>query len=609
MRLLAALGLSLTVLSGCTITAINEQQEQGASNTCSSDDDCDNRHCLENVCQATAGQFELLLLEVTPPSDSRLAHIPLITKVDQVPTSGGELDLSLTRAARVTGSMSIPPGSGCEMAHFYFPDGTQASGSSPSEDGLSIPVTVTLTPRTALLGLPSQTYQVQANELTVAPVVGGQYVFDVQVPAGEYDVYIAPPVRQEGCQVPPQLYRRQAILTDTNLQFTFAPASKPLSVTIAFPSSSNALKGWIVDIIERVSGNRLSTEQVLDEPDANGNYFAKLAYSKVNDRKVPADDVEAETDLLRLRPPAELVAPTIYADRAGLGLFGSVDKADLGAFTKFPTPVVVEGQLTGLDDGVPVNGHVRFVSTEIYGVDDGVFASYQTEIDVPETGLFSLQLPPGKYRVYAVPPLSPDERGLSALELSWDIPDDVPRQAGKLIELPRIANVVGSASLQGAQVYVVPSPQSVLPFEQVFGAAAFVPRATADMVDDRGSFRIEADPGRFDVSVRSSDASGFGWFVRPGFKVEPGGHEQELGRLALPEPSVVTGVARVTLGGDLEPALLPSSLIRAYVFLDKDLKYTRDQAQARSVIQVAETRSDSGGNYRLLVPASIDAAK
>lgn len=605
----SVVGLFVFVLSGCTITAINEQQEQDASNSCSSDDECDNRHCLEGICQATAGQVESLLIEVTPPSDSRLAHIPLITSVDKVPTSGGELDLSLTRAARVTGSMSIPLGSGCEMTHFYFPSGTQAPGSSPSSDGLSIPVTVTLTPRTALLGLPSQTYQVQADKLTFEDV-SGRYVFDVQVPAGDYDVYVVPPVRQEGCQVPPQLYRRQAILTDTNLQFTVAPTQKPLSLAIAFPSSSDALKGWVVDIIERVSGNRLSTEQVLDAPDASGNYFAKLAYSTVNDRKVPADPVEVETDLLRLRPPPGLVAPTIYADRAGLGLFGSGDNADLGAFTKYPTPVEVEGQLTALDDGVPVGGHVSFVSTEIYGVDDGVFAAYQTAIDVPDTGLFSLELPPGKYRVYAVPPLlSPDEPGLSALELSWDIPDDVPLQAGKLIELPRIANVVGSASLQGAQVYVIPSPQSVLPFAQVFGAAAFVPRATADMVDDRGSFRIEADPGRFDVSVRSSDASGFGWFVRPGFEVEPGGHEQALGRLALPEPSAVTGIVRVTLGGDAEPALLPSALIRAYAFLDKDLKYTRDQAQARSVIQVAETRSDSQGNYRLLVPAGIDAAK
>jgi hypothetical protein len=607
MRLSAAAGLLLSLLSGCTITAINERQEQAASNTCNSDDDCNNGPCASGVCQTRAGQLESLLLEVTPPSDSHLAHIPLIKSIQRVPTSGGELDLSLTRAAHVTGRLSIPSGSGCETT-FYFPDDTQAPAPSPGAN-VSIPVTVTLTPRAALLGLPSQTYQVEANELIVGKD-GGQFTFDVQVPAGDYDVYVAPPMRQVGCQVPPQLYRRQSILTDTDLQFTFAPTKMPLSLTIAFPSSSGTLNGWVVDIIERLSGNRLSTEQVLGSPDATGNYFATLAYSTVNDRQLPAAEVEPETDLLRLRPPAGVVAPTIYADRAGLGLFGSGDRADFGAFTKYPTPVVVEGQLTGLDDGRAVSGRVNLVSTEIYGVDDGVFAAYQTVIDVPDTGLFSVQLPPGKYRVYAVPPLlSPDQAGLSALELSWDIPGDVPLQAGKLIELPLLANVVGSASLQGAQVYVVPSPQSVLPFEQVFGAAAFVPRATADMVDDRGGFRIEADPGRFDISVRSSDGSGFGWFVRPGFEVEPGGHEQELGRLVLPEPSVVTGSVRVAMGMEVEPAVLPSALIRAYAFLDKDLKYTREQAQARSVIQVAETRSDNQGTYRLLVPASIDTAK
>jgi hypothetical protein len=177
-------------------------------------------------------------------------------------------------------------------------------------------------------------------------------------------------------------------------------------------------------------------------------------------------------------------------------------------------------------------------------------------------------------------------------------------QAGKLIELPQLATLTGTASLQGAQVQVVPSPQSLIPFEQAFGAATFVPRATTDMVDERGGFRVAADPGRFDVSVRASDSSGFAWFVRSGLQVAPGG-SQDLGRLVLPQPSVVTGSISV----DLPQAPIPSALIRAYAYLDENLRYTRDRSAARSVIQVAETRSDRLGNYRLLVPDGIDAAR
>lgn len=597
--------LLLALLPGCTITATSESPAQRATNTCSSSDECDNGNCVNNVCQTAAGQLESLLIEVTPPSDSNLAHIPLIKHVEQVPTSGGGQDLLLTHAAHVTGSLFIPPGSECETS-FYLPDGKLAP---PSSNSRSIPATVTLTPRDALLGLPSQVYQVRTDTLTVFPEAGAQYVFDLQVPAGDYDVYVVPPVRQEGCQVPPQLYRRQSIPRDTDLQFPVAPTKTPLSLTIAFPPSSTTLEGWVVDIIEHVSGNRISTEQVLGAPDADGNYFVPLAYSTVVEQQVAEDETDVVTDLIRLRPPPGLVAPTVYADRSGLGLFSSPDEAVLGAFTKFPEAVTVEGQLTSLEDKLPVGGQVTFVSTQIFGVDEGVFASYQATVDAPEEGVFRVELPPGKYRVYAVPPLAgPGEPGLSAHEVSWEVPADVSFQAGRLIELPPLADLTGTTSLQGARVQVVASPQSVLPFEEAFGAAAFVPRATADMVDAQGEFRVEADPGRFDILVRPPQASGFGWFARAGYQVQPGGGAQDLGRLVLPAPAMMTGVVRVALAGELNP-IIPSALIRAYAYLDKNMAYTRDRTQAHSVIQVAETRSDELGNFRLLVPASIDAPK
>jgi hypothetical protein len=70
----------------------------------------------------------------------------------------------------------------------------------------------------------------------------------------------------------------------------------------------------------------------------------------------------------------------------------------------------------------------------------------------------------------------------------------------------------------------------------------------------------------------------------------------------------MTGRVQVSPVRD-NPPVIPSALIRAYAYLDKDFAYTRDRTQARSVIQVAETRSDELGTYRLLVPASIDASK
>jgi hypothetical protein len=252
-------------------------------------------------------------------------------------------------------------------------------------------------------------------------------------------------------------------------------------------------------------------------------------------------------------------------------------------------------------DGAPTPGRVNLVSTEIFGIDSGVFAAYRRTVEVDETGLFTVELPPGKYRVYATPPLLDDpSRSLSALETSWNVPADASFQAGKVLELPPLTEVTGQTSLRGADVRIAASPQSILPFEEAFGAAAFVPRAVAGLVDQAGRFVVAADPGTFDVAIRPSESSRYAWSVRPGFTVEPGKPRQELPRLGTRTPSVVTGTAQL---GDVK---LTAALIRAYAYLDKDLVYTGDPAEARSVIQVAETRTDADGLFKLFVPDSIE---
>jgi hypothetical protein len=280
----------------------------------------------------------------------------------------------------------------------------------------------------------------------------------------------------------------------------------------------------------------------------------------------------------------------------------------LDRFTRIPEPVRVVGQLARLDGGAPVSGYVTLISTEIYGVDGGIFASYQTTLQVGADGAIDAQLPPGKYRVQAVPPMpgASDAPGtLAALETTWDIPANPPVQYGKLLELQPTSAVVGQTEFVSAQVQAIPSPQTILPFEQAFGAGTFTPRATNGLVDDAGHFVVQADPGRFDVSVQAPESLGFGWFVRPGVQV--GDHNQDLGGVILPRPSLLSGTARVSLAGT--EVALSSAAIRAYAYLDKDQAYTRDAKQAVSVVQVAETRADENGAFRLLVPSRITASK
>jgi hypothetical protein len=595
-------------MSGCTITARDRQLDQGPSNLCSADADCSNGNCIDGVCQTLNGQLESLLIEVTPTSDSRLPHIPLYLSLDEVPTSGGVRDLELVQAAKLTGQLGPPPGSSC-VPTFYSND--RKSTLVPSTDGKSIPAVVTLTRRDALLGLPARSYIVDATHVTLDQDERSEFLFDTQVPAGEYDVYVAPPVEQEeDCPVPPQLYRRNPIVPDTALLVQGAIAGQ-LPMVVHFPEASGSLDGWLVDLIEPLSGLPISTQRTLAQgvsvPTPSGKaleYRFELSYSEVHYPEGQAADVAEATDLLRLRPPAGTVAPTVFFDRSGLGLFAPDAPGTgvlLDGFTQFPPAVVVEGQMARLDDGKPVSGHVTLVSKELFGVDHGIFASYQTDVAVSESGVFSVPLPPGKYRVHAVPDavIDPSAPGLSALEAEWNVPTDVGFQAGKLLELPSLTQLKGQTVLRGAEVLAVASPRSIMPFEQVFGAANFVPRAKPALVDQSGRFVIQVDPGRFDISVRPPEASGFAWFVRPSFEVMPDAAVQDLGRLVQPTPSVVTGTATVS------GMVVPSALIRAYAYLDASFASTRDRSEAVSVIQVAETRCDEKGAFTLLVPDRV----
>jgi hypothetical protein len=605
-----ALYVLLPTHFGCTVTAVSQGDDPRPNNSCDSDSDCGADSCRDGLCQTLNGQLEALLISASPPSDSSIPHLTFVTQLDDVPTSGGSQDLTLPGPSVVVGSLVLPKGLDC------YPGFRDDFGNSigPADDGKTLPVTVTLALRQRLLGLPQQLYFASSDTTT------RNYTFDVQVPRGEYDVYLVPPSHQEGgCRVPPQLYRSFSI--DRENWEIILPLSSisQLPLVIRWPKSSPSLTGWSVDIIEPLGGNPISTNLVLGDPiDLGANfktvdYSAPLSFSSViapsAAAPAAAEEVTDANDLLRLRPPANLVAPTIFLDRSRLGLLLARDEhVVLDRFTRIPEPVRVVGQLARLDGGAPVSGYVTLISTEIYGVDSGIFASYQTTFQVGVDGALDAQLPPGKYRVQAVPPMpgAPDAEGfLAALDTIWDIPADPPVQYGKLLELRGISAVVGQTPFLSAQVQAVPSPQTILPFDQVFGAGTFTPRASNGLVDDAGQFVVQADPGSFDVSVQAPESLGFGWYVHPGVQV--GDRNRDLGGVSLPRPSLLSGTARVALGGT--EVALNSAAIRAYAYLDKDQAYTRDATQAVSVVQVAETRADENGAFRLLVPSRITASK
>lgn len=604
-RLPAALLVYALLGTGCTVTAVSANGEPGVSNTCESDADCEVGSCGAGVCQAANGQLEALLVSVSPPSDSALPHFTFVTHLADVPTSGGRKDIELDEAGRLAGTLVIPERS-CYPT-FVSPDPDKPIFSA--QDGRSLPVQVSLELRERLLGVPQQTYvtrTVYDSEKT------GAYSFELQVPAGQYEMYLVPPQTLSDCLIPPQLRRGWTIQGgEFAVALPLAPISR-LTFRLRWPKANDSLQGWRVDIIEPQGGKAISTVATLGVPTDGPmtvEYVAQVAYSEVIEPEGTSVEETSGGDLLRLRPPDGVVAPTIYLDRSALGLFGS-DDVTLKGFTRLPRAVTVEGQVARADNGKPASGSVTLVSTSIAEVDQGIWASYQTGASIKD-GVFHADVPPGKYRVQVVPPLTgipsttPGEEALAAYETTWDIPGDVAFQAGKLLEVPPLNTLSGQSRVPGAQVQAVATPTTNLPFEEAFGAGAFLPRASSTLVDASGHFQMLADPGKFDVTVQAPDFLGFAWYVRPGLELALA--RQDLGPVSLPSPVPLSGT--VSVGSDMSKLTVGSAVIRAYAYLDKQLAYTRDPKQAVSVVQVAETRADDSGAFRLLLPSSITAPK
>ena len=97
--------------------------------------------------------------------------------------------------------------------------------------------------------------------------------------------------------------------------------------------------------------------------------------------------------------------------------------------------------------------------------------------------------------------------------------------------------------------------------------------------------------------------------MRPRVTIEPNetfdpSRTFDVGRFALDLPIAYTGV--LTAGSEETPAILPSALIRAYVYLGADGKVLRQPADGAVAVQVAETHSDAKGAFQLLIPPNLD---
>jgi hypothetical protein len=310
---------------------------------------------------------------------------------------------------------------------------------------------------------------------------------------------------------------------------------------------------------------------------------------------------------------------------------------------------------------------VNLTAIALEDIDPLIPASFSRVIEVQSDGLLSGEVLPGRYRARAVPAQG---SGLAQLQDTLDVqckrPNQpgpcetlapgapIPTQAGHALLLPPAAQIDGSLTsplghslLAGATVQMLPSStrrkrctdqtnpdagvdggtdcESAFPeLNRQLGLEAFVPRVASATADSRSRFTVrDADCGAcsagrgavFDFVVRPEGISAMPWLVRTGISIS---ESTDLGSVEVPLPVVRSGVVQVP---QANPLLVGGALIRAYVYVDDTGQYvadpdsltsctspllTAEERCLRSVVQVAETRAQEDGSYRLLIPSRLE---
>jgi hypothetical protein len=618
----------------CSVAEVQPSADPNAVNRCSVSSDCNGGLCsADNVCVAKLTKLTDLLLEVIRPTSwVGSGGMPFYRTFTDLSPRGGRIDLELPPLAKVNGRVMVAPSELTCPPEFVGAEEILA----PASDG-SIPVDATFTPSERVLGIPGTTYSA-GFELSrgETEVPEGSFVFPISIPPGNYDVYLKPlpaaPKREgQECSpplLPPLLVLNQAVSAGGRLD-VILPRPQKLTITVRWPE--NNMTGSIVDLLDPVSGRVISTASPLPEPTIPQSMSSLGYVSTVDVWYLPVYTPDAEgkfkptqtagSEIVRLTPPADLDRPTILAERDPTNAMGEL--LQVGAL---PNDVIVDGLALVAGETTPVEAAVTLTAEWLEGFDGGVLASFTRTEPVPPHGNFRMKVPPGRYRVDAVP------KGASAacneeaptrsapcfasVHTTWEIgrqTTNVPGtggmgplvQGGKVIQFVRASVVSGRAvtplgPLAGASVRASVTPFSVQPdiLDRADGTADQLPRTGASLVEEDGSFSFLADAGTYDLFVQPDPASGFAWYVQPMLKV--GSSDLDLSKLDVSLPVVFHGVVTSPIGTYSASNGVADALIRAYTYVSNP-----DRPDERAAIQVAESRADQNGAFKLLIPAEL----
>lgn len=594
---------------GCGASAPDLASGSDSGNSCELDSDCGNGRCTSGRCVASGNTIEYVMVEISPPvgvgsgeyGDVRYL-LPRRLGSDHV------LDFALDVVAELSVAVS-PPQADCAAVGV--------------DDEGHLPIAVKAYVDNGIHGIDSSI--VEASSAQSVGTSAKSNTVTVSLPPGLVDLYLLP--LAEGrtsdatgdpdghCDLAPLLARGQTIAPGVVSMKQPMPPVDHVNVDVVAPVGTDGqslLEGWTIDMVEPLGGKRLSTRALLSNAtsDANGrlHYDIRLAYHPIVG--LDADKLDG-AELFRVAPPTDVLAPTYYVARSAMDLFDA-SKVVLSQIDSVSSPVVMSGFVESNVDGSPVRADiVATLSSQDAGV-SGALAHYQVTTSTDAAGKFELRLLAGKYRIVAIPAASSPYAAWSG---EWTVAASPVEQAGKLILVGPMHTLTGVAysamrreTLAGVTLSASPSSLGKRPtfLDELLGKGEPVGvRSQTVVADARGVFEIPVDEGRYDVSVRPAEGTGYPWGVRP--SVGAGSAATEPLYLELPNPVAYSGTVTAH-GSDPGGAagVLPGALLRFYALFDESGQLADSSVPAVSSVEIGHARADEAGTYRVLLPEGID---
>jgi hypothetical protein len=440
---------------------------------------------------------------------------------------------------------------------------------------------------------------------------------NVSLVPGYYDIY-AQPISSKNCEIAPKLWRGVAVARDGQVLGWAPPATLELPTPIKVNGrvqrtggADASLADWQVEIVDPVDSKVVSTSGRLGATSDVSPYTNfEIMYQPLENVTNSAGPMSRgpAPPLIRLKPPKEIetTVPTVYFDLGGLA-GGTQINVDLSAIPTAAQLVTVTGQVRGAN-GEGVRSTVKFFNTSFKLA--GIPASFAPAVTTDAAGRYTARLFPADYRVVMIPEGASDngsvvpganssrsfaltEKPLQKITAEPMQVVDLTVSQTRVLQGTAFAGAPGRVA-QGATLELAPlllSSSGVL--SNVFSPPIAPARASVDVNDDTGKFRLSLDPGQYDLYLKPAPASNFAWWIFPNVTFLTAEMADKIEVTMNPQLfyPVPLGGTIIVVMPDRASQPLRNATVKAYA-----------PSTDWNVTQVAIARTDDMGRYRLALP-------